>query len=172
MVKADKAQVVEEIKQLIGEVDGFALASFKGLTVIEITELRSKLREQGGVAKVYKNKLLKKAFEEKNVEGLDDMLKQTTLFVYGKDDFLLSLKAVAKFAKDGETLALKGGYLSGQAFGKEGIIAISKLPGRKELIGQVVGGINSVVSGFVGVLNGMMTGLIGTIEAVEKKNQE
>ncbi len=172
MLKTDKTLIVEEIKQIIDETDGFALADYKGLTVAEITGLRTKVREQGGSTKVYKNKLLKKAFESKNVSGLDESLKQNTLIVYSKDDFMVSLKAMAEFAKGNENLRMKGGYLSGQAFGKEEMLQMSKLPGRKEMLAQVVGGLNSVVSGFVGVLNSMMTTFVGTVEAIEKKNKE
>lgn len=169
MPKQEKIQAFEEIKATLDGAAGLVLADFKGLSVASLEGLRKKLTKEGGTAKVVKNTLLRKAMEDLNIKGLEEALKENTMVFSSKTDILNVLKSLADFSKDNEKFVLKGGYLDGQSFDKDGIVAMSKLPSKKELLAQVVGNINGVIANFVGTLNGMMTTFVGTIEALEKK---
>lgn len=172
MLKTDKVKVVEEVKEELKSASGFAVADFKGMTVAEITDFRQKVRESGGYARVVKNRLLKRAFDEIEVQGMEPYLKQNTILIYSKGDIVQSLKVIADFAKDSKKFLLKGGYISGAAYNKDQMIEISKLPGEKQIIASIAGGLNAVVAKFAGALNAIMTKFVGTIEAVENKKKD
>lgn len=172
MLKTEKAQVVEEVKEALKDSDGFVLVDFKGLNVEQVSELRVKMREQSAVSKVVKNRLLKIALKDLEVEGMDSFLKENTMLIYSKDDIVSPLKPIVDFAKENELLKIKGGYISGDVCDAEMVKAISKLPGKKELISMIAGGMNAVVSKFAGSLNAIMTQFVGVIEAVENKKKE
>lgn len=172
MPREEKVKALEEIKNSLNGASGIVLADFKGVSVASLDKLRTNVINDGGVSKVVKNKLLKKALEEVNMNGMDPYLKENTIMFSSKEDILKVLKALADFSKENDKFVIKAGYLDGQVFDKAGIIAMSKLPSRKELIGMVAGGINSVLASFVGTLNGVMTTFVGTVEALEKKKEQ
>lgn len=168
--KSDKITIVDNLSADLKSMDGFALVTFKGMTVAATMKLKQELRAIGAVAQVYKNRLLKLALHNNEISGLDPYLKNSTMFIGSKTDFMAALKTLVKFAKDNEQIALKGGVVAGDAYGDQQIIEISKLPGQKELIAMIAGAMNGVVGKFAGVLNAILTKFVGTIEAVEKKN--
>jgi len=172
MPKQEKVQLVESIKEKIKGIDGLVLANFKGMTVLQLDTLRRKVESEGGQSKIIKNTILEKVFESSNIKGLDSYLKENTILFYSKDDVLKILKPLADCSKANDKFIIKAGYLDGQAFDKEGVLAMSKMPGRKELLSMVVGSINGVISSFVGTLNSVLTTFVGTIEALEKKKGE
>ena len=169
--KSEKIEIVEKLGVSLKEMDGVALVSFKGVSVVELQSLKKKLREIGGATKVYKNRLLKLALKNNGFEGLDEYMKGNTMLIFSKEDIVAALKIVVEFAKENENIGLKAGVVSGQSYGKEDIISISKLPGQKELIATIAGDLNAVVGKFAGVLNAILTKFVGTIEAVEKKEK-
>jgi large subunit ribosomal protein L10 len=104
--------------------------------------------------------------------GMDAHLKENTILFSSKDDVMRLLKVLADYAKDNEKFKLKAGFVDGAVLDKDSVIAMSKMPSRKELLSMIVGNMSGVISSFVGTLNGIMTSFIGTIEAVEKKKSE
>jgi large subunit ribosomal protein L10 len=172
MPKPEKIQKLEEIKETLNNSEGVVLADFKGMSVAELEELRKKVEKEGGSARIVKNKLLKLAFESQKIAGMDGYLKNNTILFLSKSDMLNTLKAVVDYSKKNEKFLLKAGYLDGIAFDKQGVIAMSSMPTRKELLSMIAGGLNSVLSNFVGSLNGVLTTFVGTVEALEKKKGE
>jgi large subunit ribosomal protein L10 len=171
MPKQDKTQLTEIVKDSLAGTTGVVLADFKGLTVSEMETLRKKVRKDGGSAKVVKNTLLEKAFESAQMKGLEPYLKDNTIMFYSKGDILTVLKGIADYSKDHSKFVLKGGYIDGLAVDKDTVVALSKLPTKKELLSMIVGNISAVVGNLVGTLNGVMTTFVGTLEALEKKKQ-
>lgn len=172
MAKQEKIQLVEDIKSKLGAANGLVLANYKGMTVADLETLRRKVEGEGGACKVLKNTFLEKAFEGMNVTGMEPFLKENTILFYAKEDVMRILKPIADTAKENEKFVIKGGYMEGRAFDKEGVIAMSKMPGRKELLSMIAGNVNSVISTFVGTLNSVLTTFVGTVEALEKKKSE
>ncbi len=172
MPSPEKINFVKEIKEDFNGIDGIVLADFKGLSVLEQDELRRKVDKEGGQARVIKNRLLIKALEGSKIDGLNAFLKNNTIVFTSKNDILGLLKVISAFSKNHEKFVLKGGFLDGRSFDREGIMVMAQLPSRKELLAQIAGGLNSMIGNFVGVLNGIMTKFIGTIEAIEKKKSE
>ncbi|MGL4388417.1 MAG: 50S ribosomal protein L10 [Brevinema sp.] len=160
--KADKIELTKQISQAIAKSDGFAICSFQGLTVSDMNELRSGLFGVSAKAHVIKNRLLKHALHENNINSMDECLKESTMIIFGKEDAMATLRILGNFAKTHEQLSFKAGVVSGTEYSKQEIIELSKLPGRIEIIAMIAGGLNSVLS----VFN-------GTIEALaEKKEKE
>lgn len=171
MIKSEKNQTIENVKEMLKGVEGFVLADFKGMSVAEIGELKSRVRESGAGSKVIKNTLIKKALDAAQIAGMEPYLKENTIFIYTKTDVAKVLKAVANYSKENEKFKVKGGFVSGQACDGKGIIELSKMPSRLELISMIAGDLNAVMGQFVGVLNAVLTKFVGTIEAVENKKK-
>lgn len=169
MIKKEKVRVLEDIKSSLKDVDGIVLADFKGMTIQEQDELRNKIEKGGGIAKVIKNKLLKKALDDSKITGLDEFLKNNTIVFISKEDVLKLIKAAAEYSKQNKNFVLKAAYMEGKALDKSGVLAMADLPSKKELLAIITGGLNSVIAKFVGTINSIMTQFVGTVEALEKK---
>lgn len=172
MAKQEKIELVESIKGELKDINGLVLADFKGMSVHELEKLRKKVRVDGGKAQIIKNKILSKALAGSNITGMDPYLKSNTIVLSSKDDILKVLKTVTDYSKTNDKFIIKAGYVDGMALDKAGVIEMSKIPSRKELLGMIAGGVNSVITSFVGTLNGVLTSFIGTVEALEKKKEE
>ena len=170
--KEKKAKLFEEVDRNLTEGSGVILADFKGLTVLELMELRKKVEKEGAIPKVVKNTILEKVFDKHQIKEYEKFTRDNTIAFFPREDFIKTLKVVVDYAKQNEKLVLKGVYFDGQLFDKKMAIELSKLPSKKELIGMVVGSIQGIISGFVGTLNSVITTFVGTIEAIEKKKKD
>ncbi len=171
MPNPEKIKYVEAIKEDLKGIDGLVLADFKGLTVLEQDDLRKKVDKEGGSARVIKNTLLKKAFDDSKIEGLNDFLINNTIVFSSKTDIMRLLKIVSDFSRQHDKFTLKGGYLDGRAYDKAGVIVMAQMPSRKELLGQIAGNMYAMVGNVVGVLDAIVTKFVGTVEALEKKKE-
>ena len=112
------------------------LVDYRGLTVAQDTELRKQLREAGIVYKVYKNTMMKRAFEGTEFEGLDNCLEGPSAIAVSKDDATAPARILCKFAKDAPALELKGGVVEGTVYDVAGLTELSKIPSREELLSR------------------------------------
>src|ERR671916_2172699 len=157
--REEKAQVIEALAEKLrgGSV---VLVDYQGMNVARSTDLRRRSRECGVEFVVAKNTLTKRAADEAGVEGLSKYLVGPTALAFS-DDPVASAKLMAEFAEGVESFALKGGLLEGgRVLGEVEVVALSKLPGRDQLLAQVVGGISSPLTGLVTVLNNTVQGLV------------
>ena len=151
-----KKVVVEEIKGKIEGAKSVVLATYDNLTVAEVTDLRNKFRAVSGEYKVYKNTLIRKAFEELGIQGFDQDLNGTTAIVFCPDE----TSACAVFAKAvKENPALEGkivpksAYVSGAYVDQKGIKALASIPSREVLLAKMLGCLQSPIAKFAYVLN-------------------
>ena len=169
MPNQQNVKSLEKIKENLKSSNGVVLADFKGMTVLELQTLRKKVMKDGGSSKILKNTLLKLALDDSKMPGMDAHLKENTILFSSKDGVLRMLKVLAEYAKENEKDKLQAGFVDGSVLDKDGVIAMSKMPSRKELLSMIAGNVNAVISNFVGTLNSMITTLVGTVEAIEKK---
>ena len=150
-----KAPVVEEISKKIDGAASVVLVDHRGLTVAEDTELRKLLREAGVDYKVYKNTMMKRAFEGTPFAGLDDLLNGPNAFVFSKKDPVSGPKAVAQFIEKNklESLKITGGIFENKAADEKTMVKLSKMPGKDELMATLVGCLMSPVSALVATLS-------------------
>ena len=116
-----KQPIVDQIAEEIKDAQSVVLVDHRGLTVAQDTELRKQLREAGVVYKVYKNTMMKRAFEGTDFAGLDECLEGPSAIAISKDDATAPARILCKFAKDAQALELKGGVVEGTVYDVAGI---------------------------------------------------
>jgi len=169
MVRPEKEATVSEVRKKFEKATAVVLADYRGLNVLEVTELRKKLREAGVEYKVIKNTLTSLAAKDAKVEGLDQFLSGPTAIAFSYDDLVTPAKILAGFAKDHKNLTLKGGVLEGKVIGAQSVKALAELPSREILLGQVAGLFQSPMRGLVTVLSGPLRNFVYVVEAVRKQ---
>lgn len=151
-----KKQTVEEIKAKISESKSVVLAEYNKLTVLEATDLRNQFRAANCEYKVYKNTLVRRAFNELGITDFDADLNGATATVFGADEttaagiFAKAIKANPALA---EKLMPKCAYVENKYFDKEGVKTLSAIPSKEVLIAKMLGCFQSSLSKFVGVLD-------------------
>jgi large subunit ribosomal protein L10 len=143
----NKRTVITELKGLLSEAQLAFVIDYEGLTVAEITDLRSRLRPTGSVCKVTKNTLMRLAVEEDETwKPMTKFLKGSSAFVLVRDDVGGAVRAYQSFKKDAKKTEFRGGVMQGQSLNESQVKAIADLPSKEELMGQVAGAINSLAT--------------------------
>ncbi|HVF01264.1 MAG TPA: 50S ribosomal protein L10 [Rubrobacteraceae bacterium] len=170
MKREDKARVIEDLAEKL-RGSAVVLVDYKGINVAQSTELRARSRESGVDFVVAKNTLAKRAADQAGVEGLDEFLVGPTAIAFSEDP-VVGAKLMAEFAGKVESFVLKGGLLEGgRVLNEAEVAALSRLPGREQLIAQVVGGIGSPLTSFVTVLNNTVQGLVVALGQIAEQKQ-
>lgn len=168
-VRSEKEATVSQVAEKFNKSQSVVLADYRGLNVLEVTELRKKLREAGVEYKVIKNTLTSRAAKAANIEGLDEYLSGPTALAFGYNDPVTPAKILATFAKDHKKLELKAGVLEGKIISTKAVTALAELPSREALLGQIAGLLQSPMRGLVTVLSGPLRNLAYATEAVRKQ---
>jgi large subunit ribosomal protein L10 len=167
MLKADKERIVEELTERLKTTPTLFVADYRGLSVTEIDELRTKVIEQGAKFTVVKNTLTKRAAEAAGADALLAMLEGPTAiaFIEADGDMVGVAKALADSARTTKILAIRGGILDGSPIGEEDVKNLATLPPIDVLRGQVIGAITSPLMTVVGLISAPVRDLIGLIDA-------
>ena len=135
----NKKVVVSEIEGYAKDAKSIVLVDYRGLTVAQVNELRNNARAAGVVYKVYKNRLMKIAFDKLGITFPASDFEGTTAVLFCNTDEV----APAKIALDASTkfnvLKLKSGFVTGKYYNTEEVLALAKIPSREVLLGQLVG---------------------------------
>ncbi len=134
----EKKVIVSEIIDNIKNSESVILFQYQGLTVSEMSELRSKLNEINSSVKIYKNTLLKRALDELNI-NMDDFLDGPNAILFG-DTLLEPIKVIADFAKNHDKLNIRVGIISGDVASLETIKEYASIPSREGLLTMLAGG--------------------------------
>lgn len=159
MNREEKVALVEEISAEIGSAEAIFAVDYRGISVPQAAELRGKLREADASFKVVKNRLTKLAAEKAGVDGLGDLLQGPTALTFVKGDTAQAAKAITSFNKEHEVLTYKGGFMGDTILDEERFTAISKLPSRDVLNGQLAGVVASPLVTLTRGLGSMVSGL-------------
>jgi large subunit ribosomal protein L10 len=166
--REDKARVIEELAEKL-RGGSAVLVDYQGMDVGQSTRLRARSREAGVEFVVAKNTLTRRAADEAGVEELSEYLVGPTALAFSEDP-VASAKLMAEFADQVESFVLKGGLLEGgRVLDEAGVVALSRLPSREQLLAQVVGGISSPLTGLVNVLNNTVQGLVVALNQIAEK---
>lgn len=163
----EKAAVIERLGALLERGTGAILTDYRGLTVAEITELRRRLREQSAEYHVVKNTLFRRAVADP--EPLAPYLEGPTAIAFALEDPVGPTKVLIDFIREKRKAALKAGYIDGRVFNEQQLNDLSKLPPKPILLGQVVGAIQSPISGLVFTLQGVISNFVYTLQAIADK---
>ena len=148
-----KKPVVEEISSKIQGAQSVVLATYSGITVEQDTALRKEMREAGVEYKVYKNTMMNFAFKGTACEELCKHLDGPNALAISKDDATAPARILAKYAKQFPALELIAGVVEGNYNDQAGIQALSTIPSREELLGKLLGSMQSPIANFARVLN-------------------
>jgi large subunit ribosomal protein L10 len=166
--REEKARVIEELTEKL-KGGSVVFVDYKGMNVAQSTRLRARSRESGVEFVVAKNTLAQRAANQAGVKGISEYLVGPTALAFSEDP-VVSAKLMAEFSDEIGTFELKGGLLDGdQVVDAEGVVALSRLPEREQLIAQVVGGIQSPIAGLVNVLNGTIRNLAVVLNQVAEQ---
>lgn len=149
MPKVEQKQtVISAIKENIEGASSIVVVDYRGLTVEEDTLLRKTLREANVSYKVYKNTMMKFAFEGTDFAQLNDVLAGPSAIAISYDDATAGPRILKKMAKDMKALEFKAGVVEGELFDVDGIVKVASVPSREELLSKLLGSFKSPVSSF------------------------
>mgnify|MGYP003091315986 FL=1 len=148
-----KQPVVQEITDLLNGAATAVVVDYRGLTVEQDTRLRKSLREAGVTYKVYKNTMIRLATKGTEFEALDPDLEGPTALAVSKDDATAAARVLFNFAKTADKLELKAGIVEGVYYDTNGIKTIAAIPSKEELLGRLLGSMQSPITNFARVLN-------------------
>jgi large subunit ribosomal protein L10 len=168
-----KATAVAEIAGQIKESEAVIAVDYRGITVAQVADLRTKLRDADASFRVVKNTLTERAADQAAAEALKELLVGPTALTFIRGDAAAAAKAIADFQRSsgGDLLPFKGGLMNGEALDAEQITAISRLPSRQVLYGQLVGMVASPITGLARSLNGFVSGLAIALGGVLEKKE-
>lgn len=173
--RAPKVSVVQEVTDALKAGHGFVLARNKGLNWSQATELRKKMREGKVVVKVAKNTLLRLALTNAGIDPapLKALLKQETMIIIGQEDPVTPAKLLTEFLKGNEEkIEIKGGLLEGKVIDVAGVQALAKLPGRNEMIAQILGSLQAPAQNLVYALNATVAQIVYAVDARRRQLEE
>jgi large subunit ribosomal protein L10 len=171
MNREQKAVAIAEIATNIDESEAIFAVDYRGITVTQVAELRSKLREADASFRVVKNSLAERAADQVGAESIKPFLQGPTALTFVRGDAALAAKAVADYARITQLLPFKGGVLGAEVLDPEQIRLISRLPSREVLYGQLVGVVASPITGLVRTLNALVSGLAVALGQVQAKKE-
>lgn len=148
-----KKPVIDEISANIADAQSVVIVDYCGLTVEQDTRLRKELRENDVIYKVYKNTMMNFAFKGTDCESLSQHLEGPNAIAISKTDATAPARILAKFAKEAKALEIKAGIVEGTYYDATGMEAISKIPSREELLGKLLGSIQSPIANFARVIS-------------------
>ncbi|MCI5050077.1 MAG: 50S ribosomal protein L10 [Rickettsiales bacterium] len=151
MERAQKVEWVAGANEIFSGASIVIVTHYQGLTVAEMSELRSKVRAAGASFKVTKNRLTKRAIKDTTYEPLADMFSGPTAVAYS-DDPVAAAKVIAAFAKDNEKLVMLGGAFGEHTLDQAGIKQLATMPSLDELRGKIVALLNTPATRVAGVL--------------------
>jgi large subunit ribosomal protein L10 len=167
MRRDQKEQVVEELTARLKAADTLLVADYRGLTMPQIDELRSRLLESGARFTVVKNTLTRRAAEAAGTDALLTLLDgpSAIAFLEADGDMVAAAKALADAARETQVLEIRGGIMQGRTVTAAEVESLAKLPPAEVLRGQVLGAIVAPLTALAGLLNAPLQNLVGLIDA-------
>jgi large subunit ribosomal protein L10 len=170
-VQQYKIDQVAALKAMLEEYPNVYFSDFRGLSVRQITELRGQLRESDARYAVVKNRYTKIALRELGREGTDDYLTGPTALALVRDDVAAVSKVLLDFGRNAP-VKVTGGYVDGKAIGPQDVVALSRLPGRDQLLAMLLSAMHGPVRSLVYVLHASVERVARVLKAVADQKAE
>ena len=138
-----KKEIIDEIAEKTKNSNSVILFEYQGLNVEDMTNLRRLLRDNDSEFKIYKNTLVKRAFDSLKID-LDDELKGPKAIAFS-DDLIAPIKVLYDFSKKHDSLVVKTGLVDGEITGEDKLIELSTIPSREGLLTMLAGGLIGTV---------------------------
>ena len=169
MNREEKSATIQEIAAQIEGAEAIFAVDYRGISVPQAAELRTKLRETDSSFRVVKNRLTKLAATQVGEDRLADLLVGPTALTFVRGDTAAAAKAITTFNKTHDVLTFKGGLMGEVVLDEDGFKSIARLPSREVLIGQFAGIVASPLTGIVRGLNALIQGLATQLGQIADK---
>jgi len=166
-----KKAIVAEVSTVAASALSAVAAEYRGITVVDMTELRAKAREQGVYLKIAKNSLVKRAVEGTEFECMQDELKGPLIVAFSQEDPGGAARIIAEFSKDNDKLIAKVIAIGGELLPIEQLDALSKLPTRDQAIALLMAVMKAPTEKFVRTLNEVPGKMVRTVAAVRDQKE-
>jgi large subunit ribosomal protein L10 len=166
-----KAEKVVELRETFSKAKFAVVADYRGLKVTELEKLRAGLREHDAHIQIAKNTLLKLAVKDTEYEGLTQDFTGTTAVTFSFEDPVGPAKALADFGKEFEALQIRSAVFEGKVLSADDVIALSKLPNKNQLLGQLCSVLAAVPTKLVRTLNAAPNNLVYALQAIKDQKQ-
>lgn len=167
MRRDEKAAVIEDVAARIEESEAIFAIDYRGMSVAQAADLRSRLRDADARFTVVKNTLTERAADQAGAGGMKPMLQGPTAMAFVNGDAALAAKTLSDFRRStGGLVVFKGGWMNGQTLSPEQVDEIARLPSRDVLYGRLVGMVAAPLTGLAGALGGLIGGLARQLQAI------
>ncbi|MBN1621474.1 MAG: 50S ribosomal protein L10 [Endomicrobiales bacterium] len=167
-----KISQVQELTDKFKNNKALVLTEYHGLTVSEISELKSKLRSHNCDYKVVKNTLTRRALKDLGLEEFSKHFSGPVAVAFEKGDPVDATKVLVDFSKEHNNLKLKAGMLGDKIISLQEIKSIASLPKREVLLAHILGTMQAPISGFANVLAGVIRNLLNVMNEIKKQKEE
>ncbi|MBW1997671.1 MAG: 50S ribosomal protein L10 [Deltaproteobacteria bacterium] len=172
MNREEKRAFVEDLHSRLKKAEATFLVDYKGLDVESMNSIRRELRKHNTDFRVMKNRLLKLASRETESAILEKHFSGPNALAIAYEDVVAPAKVLVEGMKEQKHLEIKVGQIGGKIMGVEAINRLAELPGRDDLVAQVLSAMQAVPASLVRVLNGVLVQLVNVLKAVEGKKAE
>lgn len=148
-----KKAEVKELAEKMKEAKLILLTDYRGISVVDDTELRKDLRNINATCTVIKNNITRRALKECGIEGLEEELEGPTAVIMSNEDYLGASKVIYNFTKTHDFYKIKGGVVDGKVMTADEIITLAKLPSREDLLSMLAGALLANISKVAVALN-------------------
>lgn len=176
MERSEKEEVVAELAKRLSSAQVAMIADYRGLSVIEFTELRKLLRDNGALGQVVKNTLVRLGAKKSvgddvtaEFEKFLGTLKGPSLVITSDKDPVTPAKVLAQFIKDKQKVVVKGAWLDGKFLDKKAVEELSKMPGKEETLAKLLALLNTPATQLLRLMNTPGTQVTRVIDAQREK---
>ncbi len=170
MARPEKIAQVDAVVEAINSARSVVLTDLTGLNVAKVTELRRRCREAGVEIKVVKNTLAKRGVEKTSAKALAPYFEGPIAIAISRETENMPAKVLEKFSSENEQLPkLRAGFVEGNVLDAKGVIALSKLPTKGELVSQLLGGIQGPARNLLSVIQGPGRNLASVLKQISEK---
>ena len=167
-----KQEIVKELKSLLDDAEMALVLDYKGLSIKDISDLRTRLQSNNGICKVTKNSLMRRAIDgQSNWTNLESLLTGTNAFVLIKEDVGSAVKAIQSFQKETNKSETKGALFEGKLLSESQIKEIADLPSREVLMAKIAGALNGVTSKIAISINEVPSGLARALKQYSENSE-
>lgn len=171
MNRDDKVTIISDLNSSFNRAKLAIVADYCGLKVSDFRKIRVELKKCESEIRVAKNTLLKRAVTDTSNNALSSDFTGTTAVIMAYADPVAPAKAVTKFADENEKFKIRSAVLDGEKIGMDKLVALSKLPTKEVLLGQLLSTWKNVPTGLVQVLNGVPRTFVYALQAIKDQKE-
>lgn len=170
MERAEKKELVATLNAVFSETGVVVVAHYAGLSVAQLSELRTQMRAVGASVKVAKNRLVKLALKGTDADHIEGLFQGPTIIAYS-DDPVAAPKIATAFAKKNEKFVILGGAMGSTNLNADGVAALASMPSLDELRGKIVGLLQAPAGNIARIINAPAAQVARVVGAYASKDE-